>query len=520
MNKNPWRFIDEPLKEKVKKNTFTNVLQFALTFPLMFFITPMIIKFTGKEAFGVWAITGSILVFLEYLSLQTPTAVGIDVPKYDLKKESLKVNEIANTMFVFYLAAACLAWGVFLLVRQPLLSVFYREVSAGMMPDAVFILTVSTGLYLVNFTLTSFGYLTGGLNIFYPCNILHIVTGYIRVALMAWSLYAGYGIKGIVLVQMSTIIAESLILIIWLKIIYPPLSFNPALFRIKTLARMAGLGIKLIFIRMSSTVAYASDKLILGFFTGPVAVAYYQLGFGVSKYISMLPEILGTATLVPSASKLGQEAGGKLLFGIFDRMTKHIFIAGVFIAAGIIFFGREFTLLWLGEGFEDAYMVMAVLAAVYCVGAAVTPMQQVMNGMEKISRLMVLTGSAAAVNVVLSAVLTSMYGIKGALAAAAITVAAASLLTAALFTAETGHKFNPIQMLFKPAISALAACGVLYTAGLFLDFHHGWGVFALKCGVFAFIYIIFEVFVLRDIDSYDISVMAALFKSKGKGGGK
>ena len=518
MKNNPWRYIDEPLKEKVKKNTFTNVLQFALTFPLMFIITPMIIKYTGKEAFGIWAITGSILVFLEYLSLQTPTAVGIDVPKYDLKKDSLKVNEIANTMFVFYLAAALTAWAAFLLLKQPVLSVFYREVSPALIPDAVFVLTVSTGLYLVNFTLTSFGYLTGGFNIFYPCNILHIITGYIRVALMAWSLYAGHGIRGIVLVQMSTIIAESLALMIWLKIIYPPLSFNPALFRMKTLKRMAGLGIKLIFIRISSTVAYASDKLILGFFTGPVAVAYYQLGFGVSKYISMLPEILGTATLVPSASKLGQEEGKKLLFGIFDRMTKHIFIAGVFIAAGIIFFGREFTLLWLGKGFDDAYMVMAVLAAVYCIGAAVAPMQQVMNGMEKIKRLMVLTGSAAASNVILSAVLTSMYGIKGALAAAAVTVTASSLLTAVLFTSETGHKFNPVKMLFKPLISALAACGALYVAELFIDFHQGWAVFAFKCIVFGLIYLAAEVFVLRDIDSYDLSVMAAFFKRKEKGG--
>ena len=91
--------VEETIKEKVKKNTISSLAFFILTFPIMFIVTPLILKFAGKEAYGIWAITATIIAFLEFIGLQTPTALSINIPKYDLKKGGMEINGLLNISF-------------------------------------------------------------------------------------------------------------------------------------------------------------------------------------------------------------------------------------------------------------------------------------------------------------------------------------------------------------------------------------------------------------------------------------
>lgn len=516
MKKNPWRFIEEPFNEKIKKNSFTNMLHFALTLPLVFIITPMIIQYTGREAYGIWAITGAVLVFLEYMALQTPAAVNIDVPRYNPKTESEKINETLNTLFVFFLALAAAAALLFVFFKEDILSSFFRA-GADMMAEASFVLSFSVFAWLFNLVLLSFAYLSGGLNTFYPCSILRIFIGYIRVGLMAAALLAGYGIKGVAVVQMGTIILETLLIIVWMKIIFPPLSFNPFLFRLEKLGRLVKLGVKLVAIRLAGAISLNADKLILGYFLNPVYVAYYQIGAGISRYVSAIPEIIGSASLAPAVSGLKEKNETQRIFGVFDRMLKYILTGGVFVAAGIIFFGREFIYLWLGEGYETSYRVMSALAAAYCAGLIVIPMQHILNGLEKMNRLMAVAAVSAVLNIGLSVYLTSKYGINGALVGTAAAITAGAIMTYVLFWKVTGHRLRHKELFVMPVLSAFAAYAPVF---VFMEIFPGlgasWPVFIVKAFLFSALFAVFEMKVFRHIDEYDTGVMRRFLKKESK----
>jgi O-antigen/teichoic acid export membrane protein len=123
-----WKHIDEPLKERLKKNTISNIAYFVLTFPIMFIITPMILKHVGKEAYGVWAIAGTVIAFLDFIGLQTPTALSVFIPKIDPKKNSGQINELLNTLFVFYMAVAVITAAAYFCFKNTLiLSIFKVE---------------------------------------------------------------------------------------------------------------------------------------------------------------------------------------------------------------------------------------------------------------------------------------------------------------------------------------------------------------------------------------------------------
>ncbi|MCE5300159.1 MAG: polysaccharide biosynthesis C-terminal domain-containing protein [Spirochaetia bacterium] len=501
-----WKYIDEPLKERMKKNTVTNILFFILTFPLIFIITPMILKYAGKEAYGVWTLTGTILVFLEFIGLQTPTALSVVIPEYDLKKQSTEVNSILNTLFVFYTVVCAAAGVAFLVFQENILATFFK-VSPALLDDARFILLFSVAAFLINFIMLSFGYITGGLNIFYPGNILHIIIGYLRVGAMAAVLAAGYGIRGIAVVQMTSILLETAALLFWMKIIYPPLSFNPAMFSLKRLGSLLEMSLKLLFTRLANAVNYNIDKLVLAYFLTPVAVAYYQIGASISRYVSQVPDMISTASLVPAASELKAKNEQHRLAGIYDRMNKYIFLGAVFIASGIIVFGREFLGLWLGAGYEDAYMVMVFLSIAYGISLIGVPMQNILNGLKKIDGPMKVSATAAALNIILSIVLASAYGLKGALTGTTIAVTAGSIMMYCVFYRELKHGINVVQTFIMPLISALVAWGAVWSMNRAAVMSQGWGVFAAKVALFSVVFAVVDVYVLKHVDNYDIGLL-------------
>jgi O-antigen/teichoic acid export membrane protein len=336
------KHIDEPLKEKLKKNATSNIAYFVLTFPVMFIITPMILRHVGKEAFGVWAIAGTVIAFLDFMGLQTPTALSVFIPKIDPKKNPEQINELLNTLFVFYMTVALIAAAAYFCFNNVLLlSVF--KVKGKLLSDAGFVLTASIVLYLINFVFVAYAYVAVGFNIFYPANILHIIMGWTRVALMAGVLFFGYGIKGVAVVQAGSILAETLILNVWMKMIYPPLEFNPFLFKFNRLKQLLGLSIKLFVTKMASIVNYNIDKLVLGYLLNPVMVAYYQIGAGIAKYVSAVPEMIGTLSLVPAASELNAKNQHDKIFNLYFRINTYMYCMGVFITAGILAMGKSFV---------------------------------------------------------------------------------------------------------------------------------------------------------------------------------
>ena len=144
------KHIKEPLKERLKKNSITNILHFILTFPLMFIITPMILKYVGKELYGVWALTGTILIFVELFGgIQTSSALSILVPRYNPETQNKDINELVNTMFVFYLFSAMVFLILYLLTQSSILKLFFN-VKKEIIPLTKFIISFSLYLSLIH----------------------------------------------------------------------------------------------------------------------------------------------------------------------------------------------------------------------------------------------------------------------------------------------------------------------------------------------------------------------------------
>lgn len=516
-NKDKLRFLNEPLKERLKKNSITNILHFVLTFPVLFFITPLILKYVGKEAYGIWVLAGTILIFVElFANMQMSSALSILVPKYDVKRDEKDINQICNTLIVFYFSITVFVFILYFFWRENVINLFFK-VDKNNFETANFVLTASIYFFLINFVITGFAYLMSGFNIFYINNIAHIVIGYVRAGLMILVLFAGYGIKGIVLVQMTTTLFETIFLAFFTKVVFPPLKIGFKYFSLEKFKMMFSIGVRLLFSRIAVQVNSNIDKLILGYFLNPVIIAYYQLGAGIAKYITSVPEMLGLSSLLPAASELKSKNQNEKIAVLYNRVNKYIFFIALLLCFGFIIFGREFINLWLGKGYDEAYTVLAILSVAYAFGVAGFAAMNLLNGMEKINETMFVSIICAVVNITLSIILTKYYGLKGAASGTLISMGLGSILFYFLFYKIIKCHLNLIDVFIKPLICILAAFFVNYLIEMKTEIKANWILFFGKTFVFSAVYFFMAYFIVRQFDNYDKDIIKSyipIFKSK------
>ncbi len=509
------KYLDEPLKSRLKKNSITNIIYFCILIPINFIITPLILKFVGKETFGIWTLTWTILAFMEFLSLQTPSAVAVFVPKYDPEKESGKINEILNTLFVFYFVIALVFTGLFMVSENQLIKLFFK-VDQPLLEKARFVLGFSFYIFIVNFILLSFGYLLSGFNIYYIYNILHIIIGTARFILFIVVLYAGFGIKGITIVQMLSIIAETILILVFTRIVFLRLSFNPVLFSFKRLKEMLSLSLKMLVTRIAGTVNYNVDKLVLGYFLNPVVAGFYQIGSNMAKYISTLPDMLGLTSLLPAASELRAKDQMHKMEILYEKANKYMFFAALFMCAGIIIFGNDFVNLWLGPGYESVYVVMVFLAGAYTYNLLGYSAINLLNGLERVNGPMIISLLGAAMNIILSIILARKFGLSGALTGTAISMFASATAMYILFYKLLKYRLNFARVFFKPALSILISYAAYYLVNKFISVRMNWIFFLIEVIIFSIAFIVLSVFVFRHFDEYDMDLIKGILKIGNK----
>jgi len=507
-------FLDDTIKDRMRKNSVWNMMFFVLTFPLMFVITPMILKTVGAEAYGVWALTGTILVFIELFgAVQTPSALSVLVPSYDAKKDSRDINELVNTMFFFFAATAAVMAAAYFLLEPVIISAFFK-VSPEMTGTVKFVLGFSVYAFLINFVMMGFGYLLGGFNVFYILSIMHTVAAYVRFTLMAVALLAGYGIKGVVAAQMGVLLVESAVTLFYAKAVYPPLKFGIGYFSAEKLKKLLSLSLKLFMTRAASLVNQNIDKLSLGFFLNPVMAAFYQIGASVSKYITQVPEMMGLYSLMPAVSELKTRGMTEKIGIMFRKTNKYMFFIALPLMAGIMALGGEFIFLWLGAGYENAYLVMVVLAAGYTTGLLGHVPMNVLNGMQKMKETMAISGFSALLNIALSVILTWKLGLKGALAGTTVSITVSAVMFYTAYRKIMGHGMDISSAILKPLLSCALAAAAVYMAAR-AGFYGTWPALLAKSALFAALYLGTSIWVLRHFDAYDIELVSGYFR-KGK----
>ena len=120
------------------------------------------------------------------------------------------------------------------------------------------------------------------------------------------------------------------------------------------------IGVFSFFILLGSLVDvlyWSTDRLIIGWAMGTVAVAVYNIGATFNGYVTSLSTAI-SGLLMPRISSIVQEnQDTTALSDLFIKVGRLQFLVVAFIVSAFVVFGQQFITLWAGPDYADAYAV-------------------------------------------------------------------------------------------------------------------------------------------------------------------
>ena len=392
-------------------NTLSSYGRFGVAFVVWFFLTPVIVRNLGAEAFGLWVLLTAIFGFGSLLDLGLGTSIVRYVGSAKATADWRRRNRIISTIGATYLAIAVVTAILIGLLLPHLVRAL--DLSTAQQTTAQLLIVLLAGrVVIITLPLGIFRGLLFGEQLIYLINGVQAGTLIIH-GVVAWLvLESGQGLLGLATVAIGTLTLEHLAYV-WLAYRnVPRLHLSWRLVDRALLAEVSSFSIHSFAVTASALVLLRTDPILVKLFLPLSAVATYAIAMKIAEQAHLVLKQFVNA-LSPLIAELQSQGDVKRLRQILISGTKFAVAPAVLALVGLGIFGRQAITLWLDPSFASAWPVLMVLmtAMVVSVPELVAANVLTMSGHYRLpARASVVS---AAVNVVVSLILAMRFGMMG-----------------------------------------------------------------------------------------------------------
>lgn len=401
----------QEIYNRIGKNSFYILLRRFLDFPVGLILPPVVLGYIGIEGYGVWAFIQALVAYSAILDMGIDSTITKFAAEYKSLGNYQKIVQMFNTFFVVYAAIFSIFFLVVFIYRDWIIDVFIKT-SNFPRGDVIFTLLLYTAVFGINIIFRVYASTFNGLERMDLTNKVSMLSMLCNFIFSIVFLYLGWGIKGL---AVSSGLSSLITILIYFSIctkMTPYLKLNPFLFNFNILS---GVYKYITYGAIGGIAAMAHfqlSKLIITYFLGLRYLTYYDLG---SKLVFFSWGLLGSfiIPIMPAASGVYANLGEKKMKELFQTTFKYmalvatpIFLFTSVMAEGIIF-------IWLGAGYEEAAFVLRFLSIAYLIIALTGPGASILTGMGMPEIPFYGGIIAAVINVTLSLVLVTKFGLAG-----------------------------------------------------------------------------------------------------------
>lgn len=452
---------------RVGFNTVSNIFRFGVALVVVLLLTPLIIETLGKEEFGLWSLTLSVLGFLGLLDFGFGTGLVKYVAECKATGEKEKLNEILSSLWLTYLFLSLVSFVVVLLISH-----FYQQIfhiDSSLQEKAIIILwllALRTSIFSLPFSL--FRGILFGQQLIWQINLIQALSS-IFYGLTAWYILSGgYGIIQLAAINLASMMLEGIAYVILVFAQNPDLKIKLRLASRERFRELASFSFFTFIVSVSSLILLKTDPIIIQLFESLNAVAIYAIALKIVENTHLFSKQFINA-ISPLISELkAQQDEEKLRFALIN-CSRFALVPSLLLSLPIIAFAGEIFRFWLGEGFENAViplnlLIVAMLAAIPQMLAS---MILTMSGYQKTTAKAALFSTA--VNVVTSLILVQKYGIIGV---AAGTLIATILTDVFIIPIIAGRQFGISWFSYWTRIIFPLAPAIVFNLGFCLIINH------------------------------------------------
>lgn len=479
-------------------------------------ITPFIISSVGEVEYGVYKTISSLSASLMVLDLGLGGTVMRYIAKYKTEDKHDKIESFLSMVF----AEGLVLIGVIVVVCGVLYSLLPVIYANGLSHEE---LALAKRLFLVlalNLLLHIFENLLGGVisgnNHFTFGNGMKLMRIILRVLFTYLFLMLFQSALVLVLIDLSLtvvlVIAEYIYIrcVLHTRIRLRFHGWDKAVF-----GESFRYTLLLFLTSLVAQVNNNLDNVVIGSIQGPSFVTVYSMGlliFGMFEHLSTAI----SSVMLPTVTKvLAQENGlQKVQRNIIQAGRVQFALLGAALV-GFVVIGQDFVRLWLGEGYEDVYIITLILMIPSILELCVNVCLSVLRAKNILEFRTMVIFCSTVLNAVVTIVGVRYYGYIAAAFGTALSFIIGSLIVMNIYYCK---KFSlPMLQIYRKIFRGTWLCLLMSGAAVFASSRFmpgdGWWTFLLNVGVFCVVYVgTMLLFGLNKQEKQSIPVLKKLWK--------
>jgi O-antigen/teichoic acid export membrane protein len=454
------------IADTLVRNTIYNNLGYIVRVALAFFITPYIFHSLGKDLFGVWILSATIVGYFTLFDLGIGAAVVTFTAEHYVQGHLQEIRRLMTTALLSYTALSVVFLPVAIFPRLHGLLVDLFRVEEIHRADFVFVLGVTVLTFIFAFVFNVFQYVLRGLQRMDLTSGISIAMTVVSAVGTILVLTLGFGVRGLALftlgIQVASVGAHGFVL----RRFYP--WATPALrLRLDGLRRFLAYGIKLQGASLCGLINFSFDKLLIGHSLGMALVGLYEIGSRIAGFIRELP-ILMLPAITPAASTLAAAGDRPGVLKLYLRSSRYLILLAAALASYVICLAPTLLRVWINpDNPADAVRTARILGVGYFFNIITGVGTAVGRGVAQPQYELRASAFTAALNILLSVTMLYTFGFIGLLigTSAALTIGNLYYLFAfyrGYFKSEDGGEL--FRLFAHPLLASLPATTLLFFA--------------------------------------------------------
>lgn len=383
-----------------------------------FLYTPIMLRMLGQAEYGIYGIAQSVMGYIQLLNF----GIGGSIVRYLSKYRAEEDVDGERRIFGLFIKIYTVIGAMILVVGTVFsfhLDFYGRSLTADeliLLKRLVLLMTINSAFFL---PFNVYGSVIIAHEQFVFSKLAAMISGILAPILNLSLLLLGLGSVGLVV---SSTILQFITYIFYVFYVHKKLHITPSFRKTESglLKEILGFSVFIFIANIVDILYWSTDKMIIGWAIGSVATAVYNIGATFNGYVTSLSTAI-SGLLMPKVTSMAVKDTPKEEFSaLFIKVGRLQFIIISFIVSAFIAFGRQFIMLWAGEGYEQAYYVALLTMLPVTVPLIQNTGLNILYALNKHKFRSIVYACVAAANVILTFILVELYGIIGAAAATCI----------------------------------------------------------------------------------------------------
>ena len=395
--------------------------------------TPILTAKLGQTEYGLYSLVTSIISYLTILDFGFGNAIIIYTTRYKNNNEIDKEQKLHGMFFIIYTVIGIIVGIIGAILWLNVDNLFGNTMGADELEKAKILMGILTFNLVVTFPLSIFSSIITSYEKFIFSKLLNLTRIILNPIVMLVLL--NFGFKSIALVILTTVLNIGTLI---LNFIYCKKKLNIKLkfgkIDFKLLKEIMAYSVWIFLNSIMDKINWSVSQLILGVYSGSVAVAIYAIGSKLNEmYMSFSTAISGV--MLPKVTKMeSNNATNEEFTDVFIKTGRVQYIVMALIITGFVLYGKEFiTMMWVGQDYVQSYIIACILMIPLTVPLIQNVGLDILQAKNKYKfRVMVLMFFAI-VNVILSIILSKLYGGIGAASATAVSLICGQIIFMNIF---------------------------------------------------------------------------------------